>query len=105
MVAPAAPVAAGVMTTGVDAWGACPACMGAWAGAATSATCGAAAWGVLAPTEVPEIASAVVCRPAAHMDCHKAIYEGLASVRPHTKKAIGQERVGRARRMLIATSS
>lgn len=61
---------AGAMLTGVGAWATCPACMGAWAGAATSATTGAAAWAMLAPTEVPEMFSVDVCKPAAQMHQH-----------------------------------
>lgn len=77
----AMPIAAGAMTIGVGAWATGPACMGAFAGAAASATTGAAAWAVLTPTELAEMFNAVVCKPATD------------TYRPHTRTYVARKYV------------
>ena len=114
MIGATATAAAGAMTTGAGAWGTgpacmgawascpacmgawadCPACVGGWAGAATSAATGAAAWAVLAPTEVPEIISVDVCKPATHMHCQVAgLCHATCWSMPTKHHAVGMEAV------------
>ena len=84
MVAAASPAAIGAVAPalgrmGRAAMGACPACMGAWAGVApAAATTGAAAGGVLAPTEEPVIARLEVCRPAGCSVTHHVLLSSMA---------------------------